>query len=95
MFNKADLGGVDDACEGDGKVTLNEIISNVEGVDDDADQALFNAVDANGDGYVTYNEFATFVQLYLMQQMNASNGSNGSALAQIADSIRTLILSDK
>lgn len=95
MFNKADLGGVNGEHEGDGKVTLTEIVSNVEGVDgSDADQALFNAVDSNGDGYVTYNEFATFVQIYLMRQMNASNGSNGNVTPeQIAEDVRTLILS--
>ena len=95
MFNKADLGGVDGQSASDGLVTFDEIVSNVDGVDgSDADQALFNAVDADGDGQVTYQEFATFVQFYLMTQMHTAGGGNVTP-AQIAESVRQLILSGR
>ena len=96
MFNKADLGH-DGQAGGDGKVTFDEIVANVDGVDgSDADQALFNVVDADNDGFVTLDEFKQFAQYYLIQQMGANSGSQEQvSAAHIAEAIRSRILSGR
>ena len=44
------------------------------------------------DGEVSYSEFQQFVEYYLAQQM-ARGGGGGASAADIAQAIRTMILS--
>ena len=53
MFALADQGGVDGTSAGDGSVTLDEIVANIDGVDGShADHLLFDTVDAD-DGTIS------------------------------------------
>eukprot|EP01084_Bolivina_argentea_P165994 288296_1 len=95
MFNKADMGGVGETEEGDGKVTFDEVANNIDGVDGShADHVLFDVVDNDDDGYVTFQEFKQFVQYFLMQQLSSGNTSGTPDPASIAQAIQNMIIAN-
>ena len=95
MFGRADQGGVDGESVGDGMVSLDEVVANIDGVDGNhADHLLFDVVDADDDGYVNYPEFKQFVEYYLEQQMAGSDGTGSVDPAAIAQQIQDMIINN-
>ena len=93
MFNKADQGHETD-CAGNGVVTFDEIVENVDGVDGShIDHIIFSAVDGNDDGKVTYDEFKQFVQTLLKYQLGDDATTDTHSPEAIANAIQMLLLS--
>ena len=93
MFNKADQ-GIHNDCAGNGQVTFEEIVANVDGVDGShIDRVLFDYVDTDEDGIVTWDEFKLFCKALLTAQLGADADASQYSPESVANAIKMLLLS--
>ena len=93
LFNEMDQGHHED-CAGNGQVTFDEIIANVDGIDGShIDKIIFDYVDANEDGLITWEEYKQFCKALLTAQLGAEADGSDYDPQAVANAIKLLLLS--